>query len=217
MTERKTQKNNKINSNKNVILSSIVAIAKNNAIGKDNGMIWHLPDDLKHFKRTTLGKPILMGRKSYESLGKPLPGRPNFVISRNFENLPDCKETDVFNDMENAADIGEASLKPSAVHSVVSEGPFLYRTIQEGIEAMQEMALKIGVEEVFITGGGQIYKETLPETQRLYLTVLDRNYEGDVFFPEINWDEWNITHEEKHPADPDKNRPSFTFFTLERK
>ena len=203
---------------RNITLSSIVAIAKNNAIGKDNGMIWHLPEDLKHFKRTTMGKPILMGRKSYESLGKPLPGRPNYVISRNFENLPDREETDVFNDMESAADVNDAaSLKPAAVPNNIPEGPFLNASIEEGIKAMREMALKLGVDEVFITGGGQIYKETLPQTQRLYLTVLDREYEADVFFPEINWDEWNIVSGEKHEAEPEKDRPSFTFYTLERK
>ena len=78
------------------VLSSIVAIAKNHAIGKDNGMIWHLPEDLKHFKRTTLGKPILMGRKSYESLGKPLPGRPNIVVSRSYKDLPTQNPSSIF-------------------------------------------------------------------------------------------------------------------------
>ncbi|NCT41045.1 MAG: dihydrofolate reductase [Alphaproteobacteria bacterium] len=198
-------------------LSSIVAIAKNNAIGKDNGMIWHLPEDLKHFKRTTLGKPILMGRKSYESLGKPLPGRPNFVISRNFENLPEREETEIFNDMESAIDIDKPSIKTTAIPAALPEGPFLYKSIEDGIAAMREMAVKLGSDEIFITGGGQIYKETLPYTDRLYVTVLDRDYDADVYFPQIQWDEWNIISEEKREADPEKNRPSFTFFTLDRK
>jgi len=201
----------------NITLSSIVAIAKNHAIGKDNGMIWHLPEDLKHFKRTTLGKPILMGRKSYESLGKPLPGRPNFVVSRSFENLPKREETDIFNDMESAIDIDAPSIKNNAVPATIPEGPFLYKTLEDGIIAMREMADKMGVDEIFITGGGQIYKETLPYTERLYITVLDRDYDAHVFFPEFDWNEWNITSEEKRPANEEKNRPSFTFFTLERK
>ena len=190
-----------------ITLSSIVAIAKNNAIGKDNGMIWHLPEDLKYFKRTTMGKPILMGRKSYESLGKPLPGRPNIVVSRSYTELPQANPTSIFKDMEAVGD------EPPQIN----EGPFLYPTLEEGIKAMKQMGAEMGVDEVFITGGGQIYKETLPYTQRLYVTVLDRDYDAHVFFPEINWDEWNIAFEEKHEADPEKDRPSFTFFKLERK
>ena len=191
-----------------ITLSAIVAIAKNNAIGINNGMIWHLPKDLKHFKRTTLGKPILMGRKSYESLGKPLPGRPNIVVSRSYQELPSPNPTSIFKDME--AEGPEGNKK-------INEGPFLCSSLQDGIKTMKEMAAEMGADEVFITGGGQIYKETLPYTERLYLTVLERDYEGDTFFPELNWEEWNIASEETHEADPAHDRPSFTFYTLERK
>jgi len=193
-----------------ITLSSIVAIAKNHAIGKDNGMIWHLPEDLKHFKRTTLGKPILMGRKSYESLGKPLPGRPNIVVSRSYAELPQSNPSSIFKDME-APNINKGDEPPK-----INEGPFLYPTLDAGITAMRKMGAEMGVDEIFITGGGQIYKETLPYTERLYLTILDRDYDADVYFPEINWDEWTITSEEKHEADPKNDRPAFTFFTLER-
>ena len=189
------------------VLASIVAIAKNHAIGIDNGMIWHLPEDLKHFKRTTMGKPILMGRKSYESLGKPLPGRPNLVVSRSYSELPEPNPTSVFKDMEAVGD------EPPKINT----GPYLYPSLEEGIEAMKQMGIEMGVDEVFITGGGQIYAETLPYTERLYITVLDRDYEGDTFFPEFDWDEWNIVSKEKHEADPANDRPAFTFFTLERK
>ena len=170
-------------------------------------MIWHLPEDLKHFKRTTLGKPILMGRKSYESLGKPLPGRPNIVISRSYETLPEPNPTSIYKDMES---VGDEAPK-------INEGPFLYPTLEDGITAMKEMGEEMGIIEIFITGGGQIYKETLPYTERLYVTVLDRDYEADVFFPKFDWDEWTIASEEKHDADPEKDRPAFTFYTLERK
>lgn len=195
MTERK------------ITLCSIVAIAKNHAIGKDNGMIWHLPEDLKHFKRTTLGKPILMGRKSYEALGKPLPGRPNIVISRSYKDLPAENPTSVFKDME--AVEGDTPK--------INAGPFLYASLDEGIKTMRQMGIEMGAGEVFITGGGQIYTETLPYTERLYLTILDRDYEGDTFFPTFDWNEWTITHKESHPADPTHDRPAFTFYTLERK
>lgn len=171
-------------------------------------MIWHLPEDLKHFKRTTLGKPILMGRKSYESLGKPLPGRPNIVVSRSFQNMPNDNPSPIFEDMDAAG--------PGA-DKQINEGPFVYASLEEGIEAAKEMGTQMGVDEVFITGGGQIYKETLPYTDRLYITVLDREYDGHVFFPEFDWNEWNIAAEEKHDANPENDRPSFTFYTLERK
>ncbi len=194
--------------NKPITLCSIVAIAKNHAIGKDNNMIWHLPEDLKHFKRTTFGKPILMGRKSYEALGKPLPGRPNIVVSRSYTDVPKPNPTSVYKDMEAV----ENDLAPK-----VNEGPFLYASLKDGIKAMKDMGQEMGVDEVFITGGGQIYAETLPYTERLYLTVLDRAYDADIFFPQFNWNEWNIKSEEKHDADIERDRPSFTFYTLERK
>lgn len=174
---------------KDIKISSIVAVARNHVIGKDNALIWHLPEDLKHFKRTTLGKPIIMGRKSYEALEKPLPGRPNIVISRN------------------------ASLQSD----MTGDGPFFYPSITEAITAAKIMATDLGVNEIFITGGGEIYKQTLPITERLYLTVLDRDYKGDTVFPKIDWAEWSIIEETKHPANPVKDRPNFTIFTLERK
>ena len=197
-----------------ITLASIVCIAKNYAIGKDNGMIWHLPEDLKHFKRTTLGKPIIMGRKSYDSLGKPLPGRPNLVISRSYDTPPDTQATGLFDHMESAADCSNSGTAPSPA---IPEGPFLYKTIEDSIEAARNMALKMGVDEVFITGGGQIYKETLPYTDRLYLTVLDREYEADVYFPQFDWNEWDTKEEIKNEADAVKDLPAFTFYTLERK
>jgi dihydrofolate reductase len=189
-------------------LCSIVAIARNNAIGKDNGMIWHLPEDLKHFKRTTLGKPIIMGRKSFEALGKPLPGRPNIVVSRTYKDLQGQNPTKVFQDMEAV----EKGSEPK-----INAGPFLYASIEEGITAAKDMAHEMNQGEIFITGGGEIYKQTLPYTDRLYLTVLERDYEGDTFFPEIDWTQWDVIAKETHPADDANGRPAFTFFTLERK
>lgn len=195
-------------SNPDVTLSAIVCIAQNYAIGKDNGMIWHLPEDLKHFKRTTMGKPILMGRKSYESLGKPLPGRPNLVISRAFQNMPNDNPSSIYLEME--ADGERPDTK-------INEGPYLFASLEDGIKAGKDMAREMGADELFITGGGQIYAETLPYTRRLYITVLDRDYDAHVFFPKFDWGEWNIIFEEKHEADPQNDRPSFTFYTLERK
>ncbi|MCC7305791.1 MAG: dihydrofolate reductase [Alphaproteobacteria bacterium] len=183
-------------------VSSIAAIAKNNVIGRDNTLIWHIPEDLKHFKKTTMGKPIVMGRKSYDSIGKPLPGRPNIVISRSFKEL-DREATPHFTVMESVE--GGAAKK-------VSEGPFLYSSIEEGIKAAKDMAEKMGVDEIFITGGGEIYKQTLPITDRLYLTVIDREYEGDTYFPDWEAHAWNTVSKDHRDGDP-----AFTFFVLERK
>ena len=146
--------------------------------------------------------------KSYESLGKPLPGRSNLVVSRSYEELPQANPTSIFKDMETEGPDADPK---------INEGPFLYASLDEGIAAAKEMGTQMGVDEVFITGGGQIYAETLPYTDRLYITVLDREYDGHVFFPEFDWNEWHITSEESHDADPTKDRPAFTFYTLERK
>ena len=192
-----------------ITISAIVAIAKNNVIGKDNAMLWHIPTDLKHFKRTTLGKPIIMGRKSYEALGKALPGRPNIIISRTSKTIPKTATKDaptqIFKDMEN----GNTTASPPPVHHV--------KSIEDSIECAKSIARNSGIDEIFITGGGEIYRQTLPITQRLYVTILDREYEGDIYFPAINWNEWDIKHEEKHPENTEKNRPAFTIYTLQRK
>ena len=185
-----------------IYISSIVATAKNNVIGRNNGMIWHLPEDLKHFKKTTLGKPILMGRKSYESLGKPLPGRPNIVISRAYKNLSKNNPSKIYKDMEEDGANGQK----------INEGPFLYSTIEDGVKAAKDMARDMKVNEIFITGGGEIYKQTLEQTDRLYLTLIDKDYEGDAYFPAINWNEWNIISQDRRDGDP-----AFTFYVLEKK
>lgn len=187
-------------------LSSIVAAAENNAIGKNNDMIWHISEDLKHFKRTTLGKPIIMGRKSYESLGKPLPGRPNLVISRSYKNIEIGEPTSIFLDMEADGETTEQK---------VNEGPHLYASIEASIEAAKKMAKEMNLDEIFITGGGEIYKQTMPLIDRLYITIVHKEYEADTFFPEFDWNDWNITHEDRREADGDT--PAFTFFTLDRK
>lgn len=165
-----------------VTISSIAAMARNRVIGVANGLAWHIPEDFKYFKKTTLGKPIIMGRKSYESLGKPLPGRPNIVISSSFHE------------------------------PVNGDGPFFVKTIDEAMTLAQAKAGNMAVEELFIIGGGQIYKETLPITERLYITIIDREYEGDTYFPDFDWNDWNVVSEDKREGDP-----AFTFYVLERK
>lgn len=163
-----------------MIISTIVAVAKNNVIGKDNDIPWYLPADLKYFKKITTGHHIVMGRKCYESIGRPLPKRTNVVVTRNpFFIATGCLVT----------------------HNVA--------------EAVQ-LAETNGEEEVFIIGGGQIYEIALPHVDRIYLTEVDLEIEGDIFFPEIDPKDWTLTEEIKHLAD-EKNEYDYTFKVLERK
>ena len=131
-------------------ISIIVAHSRNMAIGKANALVWHLPDDLKRFKKLTTNHPIIMGRKTYQSIGKPLPGRTNIVVTRDINlEISGC----------------------IVVHSA--------------IEAVKK-AKEIDQEEVFIIGGAEIYKETLPLVDRLYVTTVDMDVDGDAFFPEYS-------------------------------
>lgn len=161
-------------------VSAIVATAKNNVIGINNGIPWYLPADLKYFKRTTLNHHIIMGRKSYESIGRPLPKRTNVIVTRDpFYMASNCLIT----------------------HSVE--------------EALQ-LALDNNEEEAFIIGGGEIYKLAMPFIERLYLTEVDLEVEGAVYFPEIDFSEWNLISEEAHEPD-EKNEMAYVFKVLERK
>ncbi len=160
-------------------VSAIAAMSRNHVIGKDNKIPWHIPEELAHFKRTTLGKPIIMGRKSYESLGKPLPGRANIVVSRH----------------------------PEAIQGdVIAVG-----TIEEALERAKEIARRDGVDEIFITGGSQIYQAALTVTQRFYLTVIDRDYEGDTFL-DLDLNGWIETSIQSF-----NGPPPYTIKVLDRK
>jgi dihydrofolate reductase len=142
----------------NIPLALVVAMSKNNVIGKGGTMPWRMSDDLKWFKKNTLGKPIIMGRKTFQSIGRPLPDRDNIVITRQSDF---CHEDiTVAGDLEDAIAIAEA------------------------------FALHRGVQEICIIGGGEIYRQSLPFASRIYLTEIDTDIEGDVFFPAFNEEEW---------------------------
>jgi dihydrofolate reductase len=143
-------------------LSLIAAMANHRVIGRDNTLPWHLPEDLRHFKATTLGKPVIMGRKTWESLGRPLPGRRNIVVSRNADYQP--------------------------------AGGELLTSLQAAIEATAE------VDEVFVIGGAELYRQALPLAQRLYLTEIVGDYAGDAYFPEFAATEWRETSREAHTS-----------------
>ena len=158
-------------------ISLIVAAATNNVIGRDGALPWHLPDDLKRFRRLTVGKPIIMGRLTHESIGKPLPERQNIVISS-------CERLQ--------ADGCEVVNSPEAALAVAGDA-----------------------EEVMVIGGARVYEQMLPMADRIYLTRVHADIDGDTFFPDIDNDEWQIVEREDFPAD-DMRELGFSFITLAR-
>lgn len=151
------------------MLSIVVAKAKNNIIGKDNKLLWHLSDDLKRFKALTEGHTIIMGRKTFESLGRVLPNRKHIVFSNN----PDFKVND-----ENV----------EVVHSLLQ--------IQEYIESE---------EEAFVIGGAMMYNFLMPYVSKMYVTEIEKEFEGDAFFPRIDDKKWKEVSREKGPEDGENN------------
>lgn len=162
------------------MLSIIVAVAKNNVIGKNNKLIWHLPEDLKRFKILTTGHNIIMGRKTFESLGRVLPNRKHIVL---------CNDSELNISDENVKVIDDVSELAEYINSD---------------------------EENFVIGGASIYKLLLPKTNKLYITKINQEFEGDVFFPKIEEDEWKIVEREKGLKD-DKNPYDYEYVTYVRK
>jgi dihydrofolate reductase len=159
-----------------MIVSIIVAISENHVIGKDNKLLWHLPKDLKHFKDITTGHTVIMGRKTYDSVGKPLPKRRNIIITR---------------------------------QPIIIEGCEVVNSIEAAL------ALCKSEDEVFVVGGAEIYKQSLKLTDRIYLTVVHKDFDGDSLFPEIDKTEWKeVTREDFEPDE--KNNLSYSFIKLER-
>jgi dihydrofolate reductase len=166
-----------------MIISLIVAASTNNAIGKDNRLLWHLPNDMKFFKNTTWGMPVVMGRKTFEALsGQPLPGRFNFVITRQ-------KDWDPHND----------KVRPVA-------------TLQTAIAEAEKTDCK----ETFVIGGGEIYTESMPVADKIYMTRVHAVLEGDTYFPAIDETQWQMSSHLDFPAD-DKHAYAYSFQVWERK
>ncbi len=158
-------------------MNIIVAIAKNNAIGKNNNLLWHIKEDLVYFKKTTLGATVVMGRKTFESIGKPLPGRRNVVVSKTMNEI---------------------------------EGIEIFRSIDQAIGSCSSN------EEVFIIGGGEIYKQSISLVQRIFLTIVDVNIpDADTFFPELDMSQWREVFREDHSRGVSFEHP-FSFIVLDR-
>lgn len=161
-----------------MIISIIAAMDRNRLIGNNNQLPWHLPADLAHFKKVTLNKPILMGRKTYESIGRPLPGRENIVLTR--------------------------------TEGLKIEGVTVVNSLEEVIDGLPESA------ELMVIGGSAIYEWILPRAQRMYLSYVDGDFEGDAWFPEFDEAQWEIVESVLQEPD-EKNRYACRFVTYERK
>mgnify|MGYP003408311979 FL=1 len=160
------------------MVSIIVAIAQNGTIGDKNSLLWHIKEDMRFFRTTTSGHAVVMGRKTFESLGsRPLPKRTNIVITRADREF---------------------------------EGALTAHSLEEAIRLAE------GDEEIFIIGGAQIYREALRIADRMYITRVMHDYEGDTSFPDIDLSEWELVAEEKHDRGEEYEYP-FAFLTYERK
>lgn len=156
-------------------ISIIAAISDNLVLGKDNKLIWHIPEDMKRVRQLTLGHPLIMGRKTFESIGKPLPKRTNIIITRD--------------------------------QNYHVDGAIIVHSLEQGIQKASE----IDNNEIFIFGGAEIYRQSLQYVDRLYLTVVHLQAEGDAFFPKYS-DFNKIIFQEDHLSD----KPPYTFITLEK-
>lgn len=168
---------------KTLPLALIAAQARNRVIGRDNQLPWHLPADLKHFKALTLGKPIIMGRKTWDSLGRPLPGRLNLVVSR------------------------QAGLQ--------LEGAEVFASLEEAVARAEVWAREEDAEEVMLIGGAQLYAQGLAHGDRLYLTQVELDPEGDAFFPEVPAADWHLASSIEYPVSD--TTPAYAFQVWERR
>ena len=160
------------------MITIIAAIAENNALGKNNDLLWHLPDDFKRFKEITSGHYIIMGRKTFESFPKPLPNRTHVIITRQKDFSP--------------------------------QGCIVVDSIEKAIASCPKK------EDLFIIGGGEIYKQSLSIADRLDITLVHHTFDATVYFPEINPEIWKCTSDVFHSKD-EKHQYSFSFQTFEKK
>ena len=159
-------------------VSLVVAASKNNVIGRDGELPWHLPEDLRHFRRITTGKPVIMGRKTFESIGRPLPDRHNIVMTRD----PDY----------------------------AAEGCDVVDSVAEALDVAGD------ADEVMIIGGGQVYRDFLPRADRIYMTRVQAEVQGDTRFPRIEGNAWRLVSAEHHAAD-EKHEFAFEMMVFERR
>jgi dihydrofolate reductase len=160
-------------------ISLVVAASNNNAIGKDGKLLWNLPNDMKFFKNVTWGMPVVMGRKTFEALGKPLAGRKNIVITK------------------------QSSWK--------AEGTVVVKSLDDALFVAKQTDAK----EIMVIGGGEIYKAFFSTANRIYITRVDAELEGDTYFPVISPKDWHLVRQKDHEAD-EKNAYNYSFHVWER-
>ena len=165
-----------------VTISHVVALSNNNVIGVNNNLPWNLKTDLAHFKNYTSNKIIVMGRKTYESIGRPLPNRINLIVSNTIKEI---------------------------------NGAELFKSTEDAINKAKELCINKNLDEIIIIGGGYLFRDTLSITNKLVLTKVDCNIEGDVFYPDIDLDEWQKLSSEHFTKDLN-NDYDFTVITYEK-
>jgi dihydrofolate reductase len=165
-----------------MIISHLVALSNNNVIGVNNDLPWKLKTDLTHFKNYTTNKIIIMGRKTFESIGRPLPNRMNFIVSKTINKI---------------------------------EGAQIFKSTEDAINSAKEVCIDNNLDEIVIIGGGYLFRDTLSITNKLVLTRVNCNIEGDVFYPNLNLKEWDEINKENFTKDSE-NDYSFTVITYEK-
>ncbi|WNK21131.1 dihydrofolate reductase [Halomonas piscis] len=166
-----------------VPVAMIAAMSRNRVIGVDGGLPWHLPEDLKFFKRMTQAKPLVMGRRTFDSIGRPLPGRRNIVISR------------------------DRAFAPAGVE--------VCHSLAEALALADRYATVEAAEEIMVMGGGDVYAQAMPLAQRLYVTEVDVDVEGDTRFPAVDSAQWQETRREAGAAE--EGQPDYDFVIYQRR
>ncbi len=165
-------------------LAVIVAVAENGVIGRDNDLAWRLRTDLKRFRALTMSKPMIMGRRTFASIGRPLPGRETVVMTRD--------------------------------PTFAAPGIHVARSLDEAVRVADELAERMGADEIPVVGGAEVYRLALPRAERLHLTLVHASPPGDVVFPDFDRSLFVETGRETHPAGEGDDHP-FTFLDLERR
>ena len=151
-----------------ITISHVVALSNNRVIGVDNDLPWRLKKDLAHFKAYTTNKIIIMGRKTFESIGRPLPNRINFVVSTTITEI---------------------------------EGAQVFKSTKEALSEANKLCIELNYKEIVIIGGGYLFRDTLSVVNKLVLTEVDCEIDGDVYYPDIDLDSWQNTEMSKHEKD----------------
>ncbi len=174
-----------------VPLAIVAAIAENGVIGDGRGLPWHLPSDLKHFRRITMGKPLLMGRKTFESIGRGLPGRETIIVTR-----------------DRTFDASRGGGQTNSIH--------VAHELEAALALAQARAQAMGAEEIILAGGGHLYESLIGHAERMHLTFVDVAPSGAVSFPEIDWSHW-LEVSRVRPRPSAKDEATFAFVDFDRR